>query len=286
MPPLPPYNPYVWRCAERRLALDGRTRIMGILNVTRDSFSDGGRFLARDDALRQAERMIDEGADIIDVGGESTRPGALPVDAEEEIRRVIPVIGAIGKRFDVLLSVDTYKSAVARAAVENGARIINDISGLGFDPHLADVAATSGAGVVIMHIKGTPRDMQTDPHYEDVVAEIHDYLSQRIQTALAHGIHRDQIMLDPGIGFGKRLEDNLTLLRELARLHDLDAPLLVGVSRKSFIGKLLDTGVGERLEGTAAAVTAAILHGAHVMRVHDVREMKRVATIADAIRGV
>jgi len=258
---------------------------MAILNVTPDSFSDGGRFFSCDDALRQAEQMIAEGADVLDIGGESTRPGALPVDLQEELRRVVPVIEAVCKRFDTLLSVDTYKSVVARAALEHGARLINDISGLTYDAQMAQVAAESGAAVVIMHIKGTPRDMQQNPLYEDVTGEIHDFLARQMSYAQEQGVQTDQIILDPGIGFGKRLEDNFTLLRELARFRDLGAPLLLGPSRKSFIGKVLDAATDDRLEGTAAAVTAAILNGAHMVRVHDVRAMKRVARISDAIRG-
>ncbi len=282
----PLHHRYVLRCVDRKLELGGRTRIMGILNVTPDSFSDGGRFFSCDDALRQAEQLIAEGADVLDIGGESTRPGALPVDLEEEIRRVVPVIEALCKRFDILLSVDTCKSVVAHAALEHGARIINDISGLTFDAKMAQVAAQSGAAVVIMHIKGTPRDMQQNPLYEDVTGEIHDFLARQMSYAQEQGIQADQIVLDPGIGFGKRLEDNYTLLRELARFHDLGAPLLLGPSRKSFIGKVLDAATDDRLEGTAAAVTAAILNGAHMIRVHDVRIMKRVARISDAIRGI
>lgn len=258
---------------------------MGILNVTPDSFSDGGRYDSTAAAVAAGLRMIAEGADIIDIGGESTRPGAAPVAAAAELARVLPVVEALRRQSDVFISVDTYKADVAEAALAAGADIINDISAMGFDPRMAAVAAASGAGVVLMHILGTPRDMQSDPHYEDVVGEISAFLAGRIAIALAAGIAREQIVIDPGIGFGKRLEDNLVILRDLGRLTALGCPILSGPSRKSFIGRILDLPVEQRLEGTAAAVTASILNGARIVRVHDVAAMRRVVLLADAIRS-
>ncbi len=259
-----------------------RTYLMGILNITPDSFSDGGRFYGRTDAILHAFQMVKDGADIIDVGGESTRPGAEAVSTEEELRRVTPVIREIRRKSGIPISIDTYKSQVALEALKAGANIVNDISGLHFDPKMADIVAEAGASVVIMHIKGKPKDMQANPSYEDVVREVYDYLADAVETARKKGIK--QVMIDPGIGFGKNLEHNLELIDRLEEFRAIGVPILIGVSRKSFIGKILEASVGERLEGTAAAVTASILHGADVLRVHDVREMRRVALIADAIR--
>jgi len=278
-------TPGIWRCGGRRIEWGRRTLIMGILNITPDSFSDGGRYFSTTAALAEARLLIDEGADILDVGGESTRPGSEPVSAAEEMERVLPVIAALRQNFDCPLSVDTWKADVAEAALAAGADIINDISGLSFDPRMAGVIARSGAGVVIMHIRGTPRDMQKDPHYEDVTGEVGEWLARQVELALAAGIRREQIVIDPGLGFGKRLEDNFTLLRELGRLGELKLPILAGPSRKSFIGRVLDLPPDDRVEGTAAAVTAAILNGARIVRVHDVRAIRRAALIADAIRS-
>jgi len=257
---------------------------MGILNITPDSFSDGGRYFSGTAALARARQLAAAGADILDIGAESTRPGSLPVGAAEEKARLLPVLKALRQELDLPLSVDTYKAEVATAALAAGADIINDISALTFDAAMAGVAARSGAGLILMHMQGTPHDMQADPHYEDVMAEIAAFLAQQVAAAAAAGVAPDQIVIDPGIGFGKRLEDNLTILRELGRLEELGLPLLVGPSRKSFIGRILDAPATERLEGTAAAVTAAILQGAQIVRVHDVAEMVRVARVADAIR--
>jgi len=278
-------TPGIWRCGGRRIEWGRRTLIMGILNITPDSFSDGGRYFSTTAALAGARLLIDEGADILDVGGESTRPGSEPVSAVEEMERVLPVIAALRQNFDCPLSVDTWKADVAEAALAAGADIINDISGLSFDPRMAGVIARSGAGVVIMHIRGTPRDMQKDPHYEDVTGEVGEWLARQVELALAAGVRREQIVIDPGLGFGKRLEDNFTLLRELGRLGELKLPILAGPSRKSFIGRVLDLPPDDRVEGTAAAVTAAILNGARIVRVHDVRAIRRAALIADAIRS-
>ena len=259
-----------------------RTYIMGILNVTPDSFSDGGMFFDQTDAVLHAFQMVKDGADIIDVGGESTRPGAESVTLEEEIKRVVPVVQKLRQKTKIPLSVDTYKAKVASEALNAGANIVNDISGLLAEPEMADVVAGAGASVVIMHIKGTPKDMQINPSYDDLVGEVYDYLSRAVETARSKGIK--QIMVDPGIGFGKTADHNLELINRLSEFRRIGVPILIGVSRKSFIGKILDTPVEARLEGTAAAITASILHGADIVRVHDVREMRRVALVADAIR--
>ena len=262
------------------------TLIMGILNVTTDSFSDGGLFFDRGIAINHALEMEAAGADIIDIGGESTRPGAEPVLLEDELNRVIPVIEAIRSASDVCVSIDTYKADVAEKAIKAGANIVNDISGLQFDASMVDVVKNNNVPVVIMHIKGTPREMQKDPHYDDLMQEVVAYFQERVEFCRQHGIKKENIILDPGIGFGKRSQDNFELLRELKQIADLGYPVLSGPSRKSFIGLTLDLPVEERVEGTAAAVTASILNGAKIVRVHDVQEMKRVVTIADNIRGL
>jgi len=276
---------HLWRCRDKVLNLDQRTYVMGILNVTPDSFSDGGRHYSLDAAVQRALEMQAEGADIIDIGGESTRPGSQPVSLDEELRRVTPVIEQLRAQITVAISADTYKAQVAEAALNAGADIVNDISGLRFDSNMASVIAKAGAGVVLMHIKGTPRDMQKDPHYDNLMAEIIDYLEQSKQLAIDAGIEIERIVIDPGIGFGKRLQDNFQILRELSKLARLRCPILVGPSRKSFIGQTLGLPVEERLEGTAAAVTACVFNGASIVRVHDVKQMKRVVTLADAIAG-
>ena len=265
------------------LDLFSRTHMMGILNVTPDSFSDGGRYLCRDRAVEHGLAMEEEGADIIDVGGESSRPGSLPCGLEEEKRRVIPVIRQLSKKVKVPISIDTYKSEVAEAALEEGAAIVNDISALRFDPKMAGVVAKHKACVVLMHIKGTPTDMQQDPFYKDLIPEIISYLREGLKIADEAGI--SQVIVDPGIGFGKRPDHNLEIIRRLSALKILGRPILIGPSRKSFIGHLLDLPVDQRLEGTAAACCAAILNGANIIRVHDVQRMKRVARMTDAIKG-
>lgn len=257
--------------------------LMGVLNVTPDSFSDGGKYPDSNAAVRAAIRMAEEGADFVDIGGESTRPGSDPVSVQEEIRRVVPVIEELAGRISVPISIDTYKSPVARAALDAGAVIVNDISGLTFDGEMADVISKAGASVVLMHMKGTPKTMQLDPKYRDVVGEVRGFLRKRAKAAQDAGIR--QIIIDPGIGFGKNLEHNLTLIRRLGELCDLGYPVLVGPSRKSFLGTILGLPVDQRLEGTAAAVAASILNGASIVRVHDVSEMKRVIKVAEAIRG-
>ena len=260
-----------------------RTRIMGVLNVTPDSFYDGGRYWDPYTAVRHGQRMAEEGADIIDVGGESTRPGAEPVQLEEELRRVIPVIERLKDRAGQPISIDTRKAEVARRAIGAGAGMVNDVSGMTADPEMVETVASAGVPVVIMHTAGTPRDMQRNPGYRDTVGEIVDWLGARIEHAVAHGIRRSRIIIDPGIGFGKRLSDNLLLIRSLASFRKLNCPILIGPSRKAFIGRVLDAEKDERMEGTAAAVTLSVANGASIIRVHDVREMGRVVRMTDAI---
>lgn len=275
-----------------RLDLSARTHIMGILNVTPDSFSDGGRFMGkggRPDVGRLVEaalEMVRDGADIIDVGGESTRPGSIGVPASEEIDRVAPVIRAIAGRTDTPISIDTCKSETARAALDAGASIINDISAMRFDPEMGALAARTGAAVVLMHMKGTPADMQDAPEYEDLVGEVSAFLGDAAERAIKAGVSADRIMLDVGIGFGKTLSHNIELISRLDEFTALGYPVVLGVSRKAFIGAL--TGglpAGERIEGTIAANVLGISRGAAVIRVHDVRAAKRAALVADAILG-
>ena len=269
-----------------------RTLIMGILNVTPDSFSDGGQFFNPDTALVHAEKMIADGADIIDVGGESTRPGGEPVSVEEEIQRVVPVIAALTKRTEVPISVDTTKSEVARAALDAGAAIVNDISALRFDFYVADAVARAGAGLVLMHSRGTPATMHRLPAVADIMHEVTHSLRASIKMAERRGVKRESIVIDPGIGFGKTQEQNLELIAKLDQLIAAfpDYPLLIGTSRKSFIGRILadesgtPAGPEDRLYGTMATITAAILHGAHIVRVHDVKETAETIRVAQAIR--
>ena len=258
---------------------------MGVLNVTPDSFSDGGQFLDTKSAVYHALRMAEQGADIIDIGGESTRPGSDPVSINDELARVIPVIESIRGESTIPISIDTYKSIVARAAIAAGANIINDISGLNFDPEMVNIVRDHRVPIIIMHIKGTPKNMQVDPQYDDLIQEVIDYFQKQIDFCRDNGVPKSKIILDPGIGFGKRLNDNFILIRELKRFTELGYPVLIGPSRKSFIGLTLDLPVEQRNEGTAAAITAGIMNGARIIRVHDVLEMKRVQIISDQIRG-
>lgn len=264
--------------------LKERTRIVGVLNVTPDSFSDGGRFLDPEVAVEQAVRMVEEGADIVELGGESTRPGAAPVPADEELRRVLPVLRRLRARVATPLAVDTYKADVARVVLEEGAEIVNDIYGVRGKGGLAEVVARAGAGLVIMHMKGIPRDMQIDPGYDDVVGEIMTFLRDRIAFAEGMGVDPEAIAVDPGLGFGKRVQDNLALLRHLSEFHQLGKPVMIGPSRKSFIGKVLDRSVEDRHGGTAACVAAAVLQGAAFVRVHEVRPAYHLIKMLDAIR--
>jgi dihydropteroate synthase len=258
---------------------------MGVLNVTPDSFSDGGRFLDHEAAVEHGLRMAQEGADILDVGGESTRPGSDPVTLDDEITRVVPVVKRLVAEVDLPISIDTRKADVAAAALEAGASIVNDVSGAR-DPGMLGVVAAGEAGLVLMHMLGEPKTMQTEPRYEDVVAEVRAYLGKRVAAAQAAGIGRERVAIDPGLGFGKTYEHNLTLMREIDSFLDLGVPVVVGPSRKSFIGAALgDVPVERRLEGTAGAVSWLAGRGAHVIRVHDVGPMVKVLGVVDAIRA-
>src|SRR5574341_868667 len=267
----------------RPLSLESHPLLMGVLNVTPDSFSDGGRYLDPSAAVERALAMQEEGADLIDIGAESSRPGAEAVQEGEELRRLMPVVEALGGRLKIPLSVDTTKAAVARRALDAGASLVNDISALRGDSLMGRVVATTGAGLVLMHMQGTPQTMQRDPKYQDVVGEVRRFFIFLLQAATVEGIAPEQIILDPCIGFGKNLKHNLTLLANLEALEDLGRPILVGVSRKAFIGQILDRAVGERMPGTAAAVAVAVLHGARLLRVHDVRAMKDVVGMVEAV---
>ena len=275
---------FLLRTSRREIILGERTLIMGIINVTPDSFSDGGRFDSPDKAVEEGIRMEEEGADILDIGGESTRPGSDPVSPEEEMRRIIPVIRALASRTDLPLSVDTMKASVARKALGEGAEIVNDVSAMGADDAMAKVVAEAGAAVVLMHMRGMPKSMQTgDLAYHSLRGEIIAFLRKRIERAGDVGIDPMQIMVDPGLGFGKTAADNMRLIRYLREFRILGRPILVGASRKAFIGRVTGGTPAERSEGTAAAVTAAILNGGQVIRVHDVPMMKKVAAVADSV---
>ena len=278
--------PYTLKAGDHTLTLN-RAHIMGVLNVTPDSFYDGGKYNSLDAALFQIEKMVNEGADIIDIGGESTRPFSEKVSVQEELKRVLPIISKAIQRFDVPLSIDTYKSEVARAALDEGVGMVNDISGLQFDSHMAKtVAGYNDVAVVVMHIKGAPRDMQKDPTYDDVIEEILQYLSDSISIAEKANIPAGQIIIDTGIGFGKRIEDNLKIIRKLSEFKCLDKPVLIGCSNKSFIGWLLKTEKEDRLEGTLGAHAYAIMQGAHIIRVHEVGPHKKLAKMIDSIRDI
>jgi dihydropteroate synthase len=283
-----------WRCRDRELPVFERVQVMGIVNVTPDSFSDGGNFLDHSAATAHGLELVAQGADIIDVGGESTRPGAEPVQAEQETERVIPVIRSLLKETDVPVSVDTTKAEVAEAAIDAGAVIVNDVSAMRFDPRVREVVASTGAGVILMHMQGEPRTMQDEPHYEDVVNEVSSMLGSWALEAEDAGVAPESIAIDPGIGFGKTVGHNLSLLKDLGAMAnperlgvpaDRRYPIVVGPSRKSFIGKILNVEVDQRLEGTAVAIAWAVDRGANIVRVHDVGEMVRVVRMAEAIRG-
>jgi dihydropteroate synthase len=274
---IPSHLDIPWRSGDLLLAGDGRARLMGILNVTPDSFSDGGQAAEREAAVASAARLIADGADLLDIGGESSRPGADPVPLDEELRRVLPVVEALAAR-GVPLSVDTTKAAVARAALAAGARVINDITAMGGDPDMPRVVADAGAAVVLMHMRGTPRTMQRDPQYGDVLADVYDALARRVDAAVAAGIPRERIAVDPGIGFGKTPAHNLSLLRGLGRFATLGCTVLIGTSRKGFLGALTGREVARRDVASAVSALAAIVAGAGVARVHD------VAAAADALR--
>lgn len=275
-----------WRLRTRRLTLADRPLVMGIVNVTPDSFSDGGKFLESAAAIEHGLQLVSDGADMLDIGGESTRPYSTPVDPQEEMRRVIPVVQALSEQTGIPLSIDTSKADVAAEAIAAGVEIINDVTGLEGDPRMAAVAVQSGAAVCAMHMRGTPQTMQDDPTYKDVVAEILQYLHQRRESLLAEGIERDRICLDPGIGFGKTHQHNLTLLASCSRYHDLGCPILVGPSRKAFIGKLLGDKETDRTAGTIGVGLALARQGIQIIRVHDVLEMKQALTLFDAVGGI
>jgi dihydropteroate synthase len=272
-----------WLAGSHVIECADRTHVMGVLNVTPDSFSDGGRFLDHETAVRHGIRMVEEGADIIDVGGESTRPGSESVSTDDELARVLPVIKRLAAELDVPVSVDTRRAEVAAAALDAGAVIVNDVTA-GRDPDMFRVVAGWGAGMVLMHMLGEPRSMQDDPRYEDVVNDIRGFLGHRVVAAVSAGVRVDALAVDPGLGFGKTLHHNLVLMRDVAAFLDLGRPVVIGPSRKSFIGRILDDApVDDRLGGTAGAVAWLAGRGAHVVRVHDVREMKSVVRVVDAI---
>jgi len=271
----------------RALELGSVTRVMGVLNVTPDSFSDGGRFYTLELAVGQARRMIAEGADVLDVGGESTRPGADAVPAEEQIRRTVPVIEEVRRFSDIPISIDTASAETAERAIEAGADMINDVTALRGDPRMAAAVAALSVPVVLMHMQGSPRTMQQSPHYGDVVGDIMDFFRERIEAAVRAGIDEGRILVDPGFGFGKKVEHNLEILRRLQEFHRLGRPLLVGTSRKSTIGLVMGRGLDDRLFGTAATVCACVSRGAHMVRVHDVGPMRDAVRMTEAIeRGV
>jgi dihydropteroate synthase len=269
----------------RRFTLGPRTWLMGVINVTPDSFSDGGAYFDAGKAVDRGLELAAEGADIIDVGGESTRPGSRPVAEAEEIGRVVPVIAALRARIPGLISVDTTKAAVAQAALDAGADIVNDTSAFRFDPAMPGVVARAEAGVVLMHMQGTPLTMQNAPHYDDLIGEVRAFLSDRLRVAAAAGIPAERVIVDPGIGFGKTLDHNLEILRRQEAFHTLGRPLLLGFSRKAFLGKILDRPPAERLEGTIAAAVLSVERGAHILRVHDAGPVARAVRTAEAILG-
>ena len=274
---------HTFTCGGRVLDFSAKTGIMGILNVTPDSFYDGGRYLDPQVAIDRAQQMVAEGADIIDIGGQSSRPGSDPVSEAEEADRVLPVVRAVTKSVSAMISVDTYRAAIARAALDAGAHLINDISAMRFDPALLGVVAEHRARLILMHMQGMPRTMQLNPTYEALIDEVFIFLHKRLEAAKAGGIAAERLLIDPGIGFGKGARHNLELLRKLHHFHALGQPIVIGTSRKAFIGWILGAKVDERLEGTAATVAAAIVQGADIVRVHDVLAMARVARVMDAM---
>ena len=260
-----------------------KSLIMGILNVTPDSFSDGGQFISSQEAADHALKMINDGVDIIDIGGESSRPGAKPVPLEEELKRIKPVIKAIRKQTDCLISIDTYKASVAEVALDLGADIINDISSLSYDKSMANLVSTRNAPIILMHMQGSPQNMQLDPSYNNLINDLIFFFKTKIEIANKAGILNNMIILDPGIGFGKQMEDNFEIIRELKQIKAMGYPILLGPSRKSFIGEALDLPVKERLEGTMASITVGIINGANIVRVHDVIETKRTISIVEKL---
>ncbi len=273
-------------CRKRIFNFQERSYIMGVINVTPDSFSDGNSFFDRDKAVERGIELARQGADILDIGGESTRPGAEPVSLDEELKRVIPVIEELADKVDIPISIDTTKADVAQRALKAGAEVVNDISSLRFDRNMVTVVSDYKVPVVLMHMRGTPLTMQKHIRYDCLIEDICEFLRERINYAIACGIHQDKIIIDPGIGFGKSVEtDNFAILKHLEAFSSLGRPVLVGPSRKAFIGRLLGKGVAEREEGTAAAVAIALYNGAHFIRVHNVKVMKMVAQVVDAIKS-
>lgn len=275
---------YTYKFGNITYDLNSRTFIMGILNVTPDSFSDAGKYLKLEDAILRAKQIESEGADFIDIGGQSTRPGAVEIPAEEELNRVIPVLKTLSKEIKIPMSIDTYRSEVAGEALKHGALIVNDISALNFDKDMAKVISRYKATAILMHIKGTPRDMQVNPEYHDLIAEVLTYLENGMWKANVEGI--DQIIIDPGIGFGKSVEHNLHLIKNMYEFKKLDCPIMLGISRKSLIGKIDGSNINERLSGTIALNTISILNGVNILRVHDVKEALRAARIVDEYKNL
>lgn len=272
-----------WRFKKRNFDLSVKPLIMGVLNLTPDSFSDGNSYLSIQAAIDTAMNMVEDGADIIDIGGESTRPDAKPVSAEEELGRVMPVIEGLAGCIKVPLSIDTWKASVAAEALKAGAEIVNDVSSMTFDPLMAETVAASGAGIVLMHTRGRPSEMQVNTVYGDIVSEISAFLQGRISAAISAGINMESIVVDPGIGFGKSVSGNLEIIRRLKEFSSLNRPLLIGTSRKSFIGASLGRNVAERVSGTAATVAVSMMNGASIFRVHDVKIMRDTVDIVRAI---
>ena len=275
----------IWQCRDRIIDFKSGALLMGILNVTPDSFSDGGRYADKDRAVARALQMIEEGADIIDIGAESSRPGSLPVDAETEMSRVLPVIEEVKSKRDTIISIDTQKSMVAEAALKAGAHIINDISALEADKSMPETARRYKAGVILMHKKGEPSDMQNNPRYEDVVAEVGKYLKERIDFLSGKGISPDVMAIDPGVGFGKTTEHNVKLIAHIEKLKEYGRPVVMGLSRKRFLGRITGRAVNERLASSLGALAYCLFHGASVLRVHDVKESRDVISVLKTIIG-
>jgi dihydropteroate synthase len=276
-------NKPVFEINGKQHTLGQKTWFMGVINVTPDSFSDPGKYLDKDRAVEKGLELEKQGADILDIGGESSRPGSEPVSEKEELKRVIPVIKELRKRTKILISVDTTKANVAEEALAAGADIINDISAFRFDDRMPLLVSETGAPVILMHMKGVPKTMQANPYYEDLYQEIQCFLEERIASATAYGIKREKIIIDPGIGFGKNLKHNLAIINNLHFLECIDRPILLGISRKSFIGKILNLPPQERFAGTIASAVLSIIKGAHILRIHDVENVKRAITVAEAI---
>lgn len=274
---------YILRARDKKLELGRCTCVMGVVNITPDSFFDGGRFFKRSQAIERCLELAERGVDILDLGGESSRPGAKPVSADEELERVLPVLQEVRTKVSIPISVDTYKSTVAREAFKEGADIVNDISAFRLDPELPQVVRDWDAAVVLMHMRGTPETMQNIPASGDILGEIQRDLQVAVSKAFETGISRERIVIDPGIGFGKTVEDNCKILNRLSFLEAFDLPMLVGTSRKAFLGKILDLPARERIWGSAASIAISIMGGAHIVRMHDVEEMSQVARITDAI---